>query len=501
MKIKSTTLIIATMLMIGSYHSHSQGGAIGFHATIAEYDGDLNGNEHHFYQFASPKLGGALSLQQYLSPSFNLVQKASYNSMSYRNDLGTIGITANNFTLNLKLRYKFNNGYLFKEDAAFAPFLTAGIGSTLINSKQNTEFSKAIIKDDLYAANIAVGAGVLFQINDRVGFEIANTINSPLYDAWDGVDAGKDDLYLQYSAGLIFQLRKPTDSDNDGVADKKDDCPNTPSGVNVTSKGCPVDNDKDGVVDYLDACPSLQGSVELQGCPDKDKDGVADKDDKCPEIPGIMRFFGCPDSDGDGTEDATDKCPNQRGLDIFGGCPDTDGDGVQDAEDKCADTPRGVKVDATGCVADADGDGINDLEDDCPNLAGTKINKGCPEVQEAVKQLFQKALQGIQFETGRSVIKKSSYPIMDAITKVMVDNPSYKIIIGGHTDNVGSDETNLTLSEGRASAVADYLITKGIDPLRISSKGFGEAYPVDDNNTAAGRTRNRRVEFKVEFLK
>jgi outer membrane protein OmpA-like peptidoglycan-associated protein len=150
---------------------------------------------------------------------------------------------------------------------------------------------------------------------------------------------------------------------------------------------------------------------------------------------------------------------------------------------------------------DTDGDGLNDVEDNCPTVAGVVSNKGCPELKPEVKQLFQKALQGIQFETGRAVIKKVSFPIMDAITKVMTDNPGYKLIIGGHTDNVGSDATNMTLSKNRADAVANYLITKGIDPLRISSSGYGETTPVDTNDTAAGRTRNRRVEFKVEFLK
>ncbi len=174
---------------------------------------------------------------------------------------------------------------------------------------------------------------------------------------------------------------------------------------------------------------------------------------------------------------------------------------MEDAKDKCADTPSGIKVNAEGCIPDTDGDGINDEEDMCPNVAGVKANNGCPEIQPEVKQLFQKALQGIQFESGKAVIKPVSFPIMDAIVKVMVDNPGYKMIIGGHTDDQGSDETNMTLSKNRADAVARYMIGKGIDPLRISSNGFGESEPVDTNKTAAGRTRNRRVEFKVEFLK
>lgn len=496
--LKSLLVVIVATCSVTAF---GQRGAIGFHATVAEYDGDLNGNQHHFYKFSDPKLGGALSLQQYLNPSFNLVEKLSYNRVNYQNADRTVGFKSNIFALNLTLKYKFNNGYLFKEDAAISPFLIAGIGATRINSKRDTELSDSKISNDLYEANVAAGVGILFQFNDRVGLELANTINAPLNDSWDGVSRGGKDLYLQHSAGLVFSLRKPTDTDNDGVPDKKDKCPDTPSTASVDSKGCPVDGDSDGVADYLDACPTAAGTFALNGCPDQDKDGVADKDDTCPAVPGIARFAGCPDSDGDGIQDSEDGCPNVKGLDIFKGCPDTDGDGVEDSLDKCADTPSGVKVDESGCVMDTDGDGINDLEDNCPTIAGVVANNGCPELKPEVKQLFQKALQGIQFETGRATIKKVSFPIMDAITKVMQDNPSYKLLISGYTDNVGSDQTNLTLSKNRADAVANYLITHGINPLRISSAGYGETMPVDTNETAAGRTRNRRVEFKVEFLK
>ena len=307
-------------------------------------------------------------------------------------------------------------------------------------------------------------------------------------------------MYLQHSLGLVFNLKKPKDTDGDGIQDRKDKCADTPAGVMVDSNGCPVDKDGDMVADYLDKCPLLPGLVEMNGCPDKDKDGISDIDDKCPEVSGLTRFEGCPDSDGDGIQGSEDACPNIKGSDLFKGCPDTDGDGIKDSDDKCADTPKGVKVDATGCTADTDGDGIIDTEDACPNLAGVPANKGCPEVKAEVKQLFQKALQGIQFQTGKAIIKPVSFPILDAIAKVMIDNPTYKLFIGGHTDDVGNDVTNMTLSQNRADAVAKYLITKSVDPLRISSTGFGETTPVDNNKTAAGRTRNRRVEFKVEFL-
>lgn len=497
---KFTNLTVVLLLLGVSANTLAQSGALGLHATVAEYDGDLNGNKHHFYNYDEAQFGGGISLQQYLSPSFNLMEMATFNRLKYQNDEKTEGVSANFTSLTLNLKYKLNNGYIFKETSAIAPFLVAGLGGTYINSKQYTVFSDAEIMDGKIKANFSLGAGVLVQFNDRVGLEYANTLQVPLDDSWDGVDQGDFDMYLQHSLGLVFNLKKPKDTDGDGIQDRKDICADTPSGVTVDSKGCPVDKDNDSVADYLDKCPLLPGLADLNGCPDKDSDRIADGDDKCPDVSGLARFDGCPDSDGDGVRDSEDACPNIKGSDLFKGCPDTDGDGIPDAEDKCVDTPKGVKVDATGCTADTDGDGIIDTEDACPTLAGVTANKGCPEIKPEVKQLFQKALQGIQFQTGKAVIKPVSFAILDAITKVMTDNPSYKMFIGGHTDDTGNDATNMTLSQNRADAVAKYLIAKGVDPLRISAEGYGETTPVDNNKTAAGRTRNRRVEFKVEFL-
>jgi len=127
-------------------------------------------------------------------------------------------------------------------------------------------------------------------------------------------------------------------------------------------------------------------------------------------------------------------------------------------------------------------------------------NNGCPEIKKETKKLFEKALQGIQFETGKDIIKTVSFPILNAIVKVMKQNPSYKLVIDGHTDDVGDDGMNLTLSENRAAAVEKYLIGKGVSPMRLTSNGYGESKPVDTNLTVKGKTRNRRVEFKVEFI-
>jgi OmpA-OmpF porin, OOP family len=474
--------------------------SLGAHVTFSEYAGDLNGDQYHFYNYESPKLGGAVSLQHYLNPSFNLMEKLSFNQVRYQNRDHTEGVDADIFALNVKLKYKFNNDYILKETAVIAPYIVAGIGGTYIESKRYTYQDKSVISDGEFQGNLAVGAGILFQLSDRLGFEIANTLNMPLDDTWDGVDEGNNDVYLQQSAGFIFKLRKPTDSDMDGVSDKKDDCPNTPTQASVDPKGCPVDTDADEVPDYLDKCPGVRGLANLEGCPDKDNDKVADVDDKCPEIAGVTRFGGCPDTDNDGVEDAQDKCPNQAGLDIFAGCPDTDNDGVEDAKDRCPNTLAGIKVDESGCPADSDGDGVIDEIDRCPTTPGNGTANGCPEVREEVKKRLNFATRGIYFETGKATLKSNSYAMLNEIISIMEEYTDYSLRIGGYTDSQGSEATNLRLSQARVDAVKSYLTRNSVSEDRIEATGYGEANPIASNATATGRAQNRRVELEL-FLK
>lgn len=490
---------ILCFFFLSTISAHSQT-SLGAHVTFSEYAGDLNGDHYHFYRYERPKLGAAISLQQYLNPSFNLVEKLSFSQARYHNPDYSQGVDADIFALNVKLKYKFNNDYIIKESAVIAPFIVAGIGGTYLDSKRYTYLDKSTISDGEFQANAALGVGILFQFSDRLGFEVANTLNMPLYDGWDGVSQGDNDVYLQQSAGFIFKLRKPTDSDKDGVSDKKDDCPDTPTQASVDPNGCPVDSDADSVPDYLDKCPGVRGLTNLEGCPDKDNDNVADVDDKCPDIAGVARFGGCPDTDNDGVEDAKDKCPNQAGLDIFEGCPDTDGDGIEDSKDRCPNTLAGIKVDETGCPADTDGDGVIDEIDRCPTTPGNGTANGCPEVREEVKKRLNFATRGIYFETGKATLKSNSYAMLNEIISIMEEYTDYSLRIGGYTDSQGSEATNLSLSQARVDAVKSYLIRNSVSENRIEATGYGEANPIASNATATGRAQNRRVELEL-FLK
>jgi outer membrane protein OmpA-like peptidoglycan-associated protein len=101
----------------------------------------------------------------------------------------------------------------------------------------------------------------------------------------------------------------------------------------------------------------------------------------------------------------------------------------------------------------------------------------------------------INFETGKSAIKPESQKTIDQIAEMLQSNPSLKISIEGHTDNIGTAQSNQILSENRAKAVMNGLISKGIDKVRLSSKGLGQTKPLTNNDTEESRAKNRRVEI------
>lgn len=189
------------------------------------------------------------------------------------------------------------------------------------------------------------------------------------------------------------------------------------------------DSDEDGIPDDLDECPEEPGTEENKGCPeeeeeeeddpddDKDKDGVLNKDDKCPETPGLKNNAGCPlgDRDNDGLRDDLDQCPDIAGLPEDNGCPlsDRDKDGIVDSKDNCPDTPGPLAQ--GGCpMVDTDNDGVPDDEDSCPSTFG-KDGKGCPIVTPEEKAILDLAIRNLYFDTDKDIIKQRSYIYLDRL--------------------------------------------------------------------------------------
>ncbi len=257
-------------------------------------------------------------------------------------------------------------------------------------------------------------------------------------------------------------------------------------------------------------------SPEQKRARDSDGDGILDEDDACPDVKGVSdpdpKKNGCPppDRDGDGIPDAVDACPDVKGVSDpdpkKNGCPpDRDGDGILDADDACPDVKGVASSDPkkNGCPppVDTDGDGIFDDEDACPNEKGERDpdpkQNGCPKaVRVSEGEIL--ILEQVQFDTGKSTIKKASDPLLDEVASVLQQHAEItKIEVQGHTDDRGKAAMNKTLSQSRAAEVVKALVKRGIAADRLTAKGYGQDKPIAPNTTEDGRQKNRRVQFAI----
>jgi len=396
------------------------------------------------------------------------------------------------------------------------------------------------LNNDLVRRNMQYGFGLVAVVGPT---QTTKEIEKMLSDTdGDGVDDEKDkcpDIAGRKQFGGCL------DSDNDGIGDADDSCPDA---LGLKSlNGCP-DTDMDGIADIVDNCPNIAGTAD--GCPDADNDGVADANDKCPELAGAKSFSGCPedpmdgeqegaivladevmtekggvsmavDSDGDSVADKDDDCPKVAGS--ANGCPDADSDGTADKFDACPDIAGAL----AGCP-DKDSDGIADYKDTCPSVAGSAVNGGCPEIANSERSyntnsnvaanlndydntradgigivakrhisIVENATKTVQFQVLSDDLTGGSYEIMNQVVTLMIDNPQYRLKVGGHTDNRGEESVNQRLSEKRARACIRYLRDRGVPESQMSYMGYGARFPIAENDTEFGRSENRRVEFEL----
>jgi outer membrane protein OmpA-like peptidoglycan-associated protein len=299
----------------------------------------------------------------------------------------------------------------------------------------------------------------------------------------------------------VWEFKGCPDRDGDHIQDAEDLCPDIAGKSEM--RGCP-DKDSDGITDADDECPDSAGLAEFKGCPDRDKDGIIDRQDDCPDVAGLAEFRGCPDRDADGTEDREDVCPDVFGPKEYKGCPDKDGDKILDKEDECPD--QAGPIENKGCPwPDTDKDGIFDKEDSCVAIPGIAQYKGCPPpppapppMKAAEKKIIERAFANLEFATGKDIIKPKSFPSLNALATLLITHKTdWKLKLAGHTDNEGTEESNMLLSEKRSKAVKAYLVKRGVDEEQILTEWYGQTMPIADNKTPKGRQKNRRVEMKI----
>ncbi|MDO4946197.1 MAG: OmpA family protein [Fibrobacter sp.] len=368
---------------------------------------------------------------------------------------------------------------------------------------------------------------------------------------WDDPDSDNDGLcdewVTQKKMGYYFE--KAAEDENlkaeyfiEKTCKGIDKCPTEFGPAN--NEGCPLgnpDTDQDGFCDPwvtekglleqyegicqgIDKCPTEAGEAFAQGCPMDNPDADGDslcapwvtekgmqKDfanichgvDKCPVEAGPEWNKGCPAENPDPDQDSLcspwvkkqgmldqfkdvchgiDRCEDEAGPEWNKGCPidddpDSDKDGICSqwvADKKLLDQFKDV---CTGI-------------DRCPDIAGDD-GHGCP------KKAPEK-LDGVTFKSGKATLESNAKKILKSIAKKLVENDEYKdlkIVIQGHTDNVGKEKTNTKLSQQRAESVMKELTKAGVKKDRIKAIGMGPTCPVDDNSTADGRENNRRIEM------
>ena len=321
--------------------------------------------------------------------------------------------------------------------------------------------------------------------------------------AWDDPDADNDGLcdpwVTEKKMGFYFEKAAEDEAmAKEWFIDKSckgiDKCPTELGPAN--NEGCPLgnpDTDKDGLCD-----PWVTEKNMLE-----QYDGICSGVDKCPTEAGEAFAQGCPmespDPDGDSlcspwvTKQKMldqfkemcrgyDRCELEAGPEWNKGCPIED-DPDPDKDGVCSEwvaTKKLQKEFESVCT------GI----DRCPDEPGDD-GHGCPK--KAVEKL-----DGVTFKSGKATLESNAKKILQNVAKKLVNEDSYKdlkIVIQGHTDNVGKEKTNQKLSENRAKEVMKVLTKAGVKKDRIKAIGMGSSCPVDDNSTAEGREMNRRIEM------
>jgi len=400
--------------------------SIGGHAGVLSSNTIFNGANRD-YQAAKESLGYGGYIKKQILPSLGLqldVLAGKVKGLRAADGLG--GYLPNtSFETNLEWSGALNAVYnvanisINRENAVLIPYVKAGVGYMSSGAKTTNGAVTTThgYKDGYF---IPVGAGFKLGIAKGINLDFGYDVNFTKTAVFDGRNTGKFDKFSYGHAGLEFAL---------GSKEK----------------------------------PQLQNYSSLANLRNQSAEESAD----------LRRALSTAEQNAKRDKEAMEaKYAQEMG--------DDDGDGVANKFDKCPGTPSGTIVDGAGCTLKA-----------APAIIREKII-----VTEADKKVVNEAIRDLEFDLGKATIRAKSYPTLNRVAALLVEK-NFSLKLAGHTDNTGSMALNLRLSKDRAEAIKAYLVSQGANASRIEATGYGPNQPIATNKTAAGRQKNRRVEFSL----
>lgn len=508
---------IGLLFIILSQFSYSQDLRLKNSLTVfagkSDYIGDHGVTTFDFNKFAA--VFGVSYNRRITEKSFLVASFSNGNwSGKYNNSMGSsAGNYFNRGFRNLEVAYRYH--FIPAQEKLLSPFLGIGTGLRFVSGayKANTENSFFTSEKMQMQWVIPVLLGTDIKINDNISLRYQYLLGWTSSDESDDrVDVTnkfkgyENDFYGMHTIGINFYLKdkKPNVNVNK---------PLVSNDYNKVERFGTLDSDGDGIIDRLDKCPFVYGEMSAKGCPDSDNDGIEDSLDLCPYDKGMPKFKGCPDSDKDGVPDAIDECPELFGKAIFNGCPDSDGDGIEDRLDKCP-INSGLK-EYNGCPnpnpANSTTSNNRKKNETIDNLTYPISGSNDEDNNLQRPLIFSNKNEAIAFENlannerivfnfpfGKyKIISDSSMNSINAMANLLKQDKSINVTVEGHCDEIGLPIYNYNLGLKRAAYVKAILVSKGINPSRISTTSMGSQKPIATSNSLPARRINRRVEFII----
>lgn len=400
------------------------------------------------------------------------------------------------------------------QNGKLQPFFFGGVGLLIFNPKDQNGNNLPGNAAGAYSTTTTyfpLGLGAQFQVSDNTTVGLSGAYNKTGSPNLGDATSAQNDAFWSISINVFTFLNSGNDDwDGDGLSNEDE--------MRIGTDPRNPDTDGDGLTDGDEVHRYHTDPLNK----DTDGDGLTDGEE-------VLKYHTDPlnkDTDGDGLTDGEEVL-------VYHTDPlkkDTDGDGLTDGEEvlQYHTDPLNVDTDGDGLSdgdevlkyhtdplkTDTDGDGLSDgdevLKYHTDPLKMDTDGGGMPDGKEIqlglnpldpsddvpiIKVGERIILEGVNFETAKVTLLPSARGILDQVAASLLAYPSAEVAIHGHTDNVGGAKYNMQLSIGRAESVKNYLVAKGVSPDRVTTRGFGFTKPIADNATAAGRAKNRRIEF------